>query len=112
MDIEVCRTAGAVVVEHAAAEPGVPVLDPAILDGHDGGAPRVLHVDARVAAVAARVAVVVPEIRLGNKREDEARYRALLIPAGGCRKRRRRQACKEERDECRSGCRPVASHET
>ena len=74
-----------------------------VLDGDDGRAPRVLHVDPCVAAVAARVAVVVPELRLRDEREDESRDGALLVSARGCRERRRREAGEEECDELSLG---------
>ena len=102
----------AVEVEHAAAEAGLPVLDRAVLDRDDRRAPRVLHVDPRVAAVAAGIAVVVPEVRLGDEREDEPRDGALLVAARGGRQTPPPQAGEKECDECRSGCRPVASHAT
>ena len=104
------RPALAVVVEHASAEAGFPVLDPAVLDRNDGRAPRVLHVDPSVAAVAARVAVVVPELRLRDERKDEPRDGFLLVAARLGREERRAEAGEKCGDESRSGCRPVASH--
>ena len=78
VDVEVRRAAAAVVVEHAAAEAGLPVLDAPVLDRDDRCAPGILHVDPRVAAVSARVAVVVPEVGLRDEREHEPRYGASL----------------------------------
>ncbi len=74
MDVEVRRPALAEEVEHAAAEVGGGVLHAPRLHGDDRRAPGVLQVDALVAAVAARISEVVPEVRFRDEREHEARH--------------------------------------
>ena len=55
------------------------------LDRDDGRAPRVLHVDPRVAVRSARVAVVVPEVGLRDEREDEPRDTRAAARLGAAR---------------------------
>jgi hypothetical protein len=111
MDVHVHRPARAVEVEHATAQAGVPVLHAARLDRDDGRPPGRHDVDSRVGPVPARVAVVVPPLRLRHQREDEARHAGGVGRRGPRREERGRQAGEEEGEKYSHGCRPVASHD-
>jgi hypothetical protein len=112
VDVHVHRPASPVQVQHAAAETRVRVGDAPGFDCDHGSAPGVLHVDAGMAAVGARVAVVVPELGLGNEREDQPRHTGASRRFGASRGHEEHsgQESGEEREEDPSSCRPVASH--
>ena len=97
-------------------EARVRVLDASRLDGDDWRAPRVLHVDAGVLPVSARVAVVVPESVFATSGKTSSRHCpprfAAPAPPGGTRIAAVASPARSGKRNPRArnpGCRPEAS---
>ena len=80
MDVEVCRAARPVEVEHATGPGrGRPELDLSVLGRHRGRAPGREDVVPRMPPLAARITPVVEVLRRADDREDDRRDRPSAV---------------------------------